>query len=73
MRGVARVTCLVVLKTLTLIAKQTLFPDKLNIVKVISIFKKGDSTQFPNYRPISLLPVLSKALEKIYKSNYIVF
>ena len=62
MWGVARVICVLVLKTLTLLAKQTLFPDKLNIVKVISIFKKGDSTQFPNYRPIWLLPVFSKAL-----------
>ena len=61
--------------TLGLLAKQTLnsgiFPDKLKIAKVIPIFKKGDSTQFTNYRPISILPVISKVLEKIiYKQLY---
>ena len=64
-------------KPLTLLAKQTLnsgiFPEKLKIAKVIPIFKKGDSTQFTNYRQISLLPVISKVgiLEKIiYKQLY---
>ena len=40
------------------------FPDKLKLAKVIPL-KKGDSTITDNYRPISLLPTLSKVLEKI--------
>ena len=58
----------VILKSLTLLINQVLysgvFPDKLKIAKVIPIFKKDDPSLFENYRPISLLPTISKVLEK---------
>ena len=65
-------------KPLTLITNQVLctgvFPDKLKIAKVIPIFKKGDDTDFNNYRPISLLPAISKIIEKvIYNQTYTYF
>ena len=37
-----------------------LFPDNLKIAKVKPLFKKGDKSLFTNYRPISLLPAISK-------------
>ena len=41
------------------------FPEKMKTAKVIPIFKTGQDNKFNNYRPISLLPVFSKVLEKI--------
>ena len=41
-----------------------IFPSELKIAKVIPIFKCEDSHIFGNYRPISLLPCLSKVFEK---------
>ena len=41
------------------------FPKSMKIMKVHPLFKSGDYMLYNNYRPISLLPVLSKILEKI--------
>lgn len=41
------------------------FPKKLQVAKVIVLHKGGDKNVFSNYRPISILPVFSKGLEKL--------
>ena len=42
-----------------------IFPDRHKIARVVSLFKKGDQPILDNYRPISLLPVVSKVFEKV--------
>ena len=40
-------------------------PNEFNCANVCPVFKAGDPKDPRNYRPISLLPILSKVLEKI--------
>lgn len=47
------------------------FPDKWKESKVTPIFKKGKKEYCSNYRPVSVLPILSKILEKhVFKYLY---
>ena len=41
------------------------FPDSWNVARVTPIFKEGDKTEKSNYRPISVLPVISRLFEKL--------
>lgn len=41
------------------------FPQMWKIAQVVPIFKKGDSFLCNNYRPISLLPCISKVFERL--------
>ena len=41
------------------------FPDSLKVARITPIFKDGDKTEKSNYRPISVLPVISKLFEKL--------
>ena len=57
------------LEPLTTIINQSLhtgiFPDKLKIAEVIFKKKKGDPTLIEHYRPISLLPAISKIFQRV--------
>ena len=39
-------------------------PNSLKVAKVTPIYKKGDKENPGNYRPISVLPLFAKVLEK---------
>ena len=41
-----------------------IFPGDWKLANIVPIFKKGKRDFVENYRPISLLPVISKVLER---------
>ena len=55
-------------KPITYIINQSLrngtFPNKLKIAKILPIYKKDNEHYLDNYRPISILPAISKIFEK---------
>ena len=52
-------------KLVNLCIKASVFPDCLKVAFAIPIHKKGNANDPNNYRPISILPVFSKILEKL--------
>ena len=43
-----------------------IFPDDLKLADILLIFKKEDSFNKENYRPVSVLPHMSKVFERIF-------
>ena len=50
-----------------------IFPSLLKIAKVIPIYKKGSPCDVGNYRPISILPVISKVFESIVNHQLVIY
>ena len=44
---------------------QGIVPEELKVAKVIPLYKADDETVISNYRPVSVLPVFSKILERL--------
>jgi len=49
------------------------FPDVWKSVKVIPLYKKGDKHDMDNYRPISIIFVFTKLLERVMYNRLISF
>ena len=66
-----------VIKALTHIFNKSIetgiFPDNLKTAKVIPVHKGGQTDFTNNYRPISLLPVISKVFEKLMHKRIVSF
>ena len=50
-----------------------IFPFELKIANVVPTFKTSDEMVFSNYRPVSVLPVFSKLLERLVYNRLIVY
>ena len=50
-----------------------IFPSEMKTANVVPIFKSGDPEIFTNYRPVSILPVFSKILERIMYNRLLSF
>ena len=48
-----------------------IFPSELKIANMVPIYKSGDEMVFSNYRPVSVLPVFSKLLERLVYNRLI--
>lgn len=49
------------------------FPSCLKIVKVIPIYKKGATSDYNNYRPVSIIPVIAKVFEAVINKQIVEF
>ena len=49
------------------------FPEKLKVSRVIPVYKKGEENNLGNYRPIFIIPVLSKPVEICFNNRMILF
>ena len=54
---------------INLVSQKGIFPETWKSAKVIPLFKGGDKSEVSNYRPISLLPLPSKIIEKVIHSR----
>ena len=50
-----------------------IFPNSMKAAEIIPLYKNKDKSQLSNYRPISLLPVISKVLEKLVHKRLYTF
>lgn len=52
---------------------EKMFPPSLKVSLIYPVFKKGDTNIASNYRPISILPILSKVVERIMADQIMLY
>ena len=63
-KSAATIICPSLLEMINASFKNGVFPDPLKLAKILPIHKGGSKSDPSNYRPISILSVLSKIIEK---------
>lgn len=51
----------------------SIFPHNAKLAEVVPLFKKDDNLMMKNYRPVSILPSISKILEKLVHEQLVLF
>ena len=59
-----KLTCLI-----NKIIMEAAYPDSLKYAVIKPLHKKGDVNSINNYRPIALLPIINKIIEKIISNR----
>ena len=63
----------IITKLMNISLSQGIFPDSWKMAKIVPLFKGGEKIDVNNYRPVSLLPLPGKLLEKIVHSRIMAF
>ena len=50
---------------------QGVIPNDLNSARVVPLFKKSDKTEVGNYRPVSILTIISKVFQRVVFFDHI--
>ena len=69
LRDAKEVICPYLTSCINVVISNCYFPDKLKEVEVSAIHKNCDGCQNLNYRPISVLPNMSKIIERIMSAQ----
>ena len=73
LKDAASFVCKPLLYIFNLSLETGIYPQALKMAKVTPIYKKGPKSDPGNYRPISVLPIIGKVLEKIVNDRLVDF
>ena len=72
-KGVAREIAGPMSAFLNYCMREGTYPGFFKVARVVPVFKGEDPTQFGNYRPVSVLPVLSQIFERVLQTRLVEF
>ena len=73
MKHIEEIVCISLKHICDMSFQSGIFPFELKITNVVPIFKTSDEMVFSNYRPVSVLPVFSKLLERLVYNRLIAY